>query len=102
MHIVINGTAATMELDTGASVSVMNAVQFHRLTERAVPIQPYRGKPLTSYSGQLLHVVGEAQVHITYGRQSHTLPLVIVDGNKVIRQRGYARNFRRHDLHRTL
>nr|XP_037285010.1 uncharacterized protein K02A2.6-like [Rhipicephalus microplus] len=63
----------SMELDTGASVSVMAGKAFKR-TFPDVPVEA-SGVMLRSYSGQLTQVDGQAQVSVRLGDREATLPL---------------------------
>ena len=68
-----------MELDTGASLSVMGETTFRSLLGNTVPIEPTEVR-LRTYTGDGLPVLGEATVTVTYESQSVTLPLIIVQG----------------------
>lgn len=68
----------SMELDTGASVSVMAGKAFKR-TFPDVPVEAL-GVMLRSYSGQLTQVDGQAQVSVRLGNREATLPLHLTKG----------------------
>ena len=68
-----------MELDTGASLSVMGETTFLSLLGNTVPSEPTEVR-LCTYTGDRLPVLGEATVTVTYESQSVTLPLIIVQG----------------------
>ena len=69
----------TMEVDTGASVSIMSEDTYRkiwpkkRLIESSVKLQTYSKEPLP--------VVGARDVFVQYEGQSATLPLIVVKGN---------------------
>ena len=67
-----------MEIDTGASLSIMSAQEFLNLwPERSVVATDVT---LHSYSGECIPVVGSVDVCVSYKGQKITLPLVIVRG----------------------
>ena len=72
-----------MQLDTGAAVSIIPETLYNKiLTKRHLT----RIRPLRSYSGDKLDLLGELQVSVKYGAQTITLPLVVVvvvKGSKV-------------------
>lgn len=76
--VKIQGVPIEMEVDTGATYSVISEELVKKLTVplevKASPIQ------LKSYTGQVIRVMGEAQVTVEYGDQVHKLKLVVVPG----------------------
>ena len=67
-----------MEIDTGASLSIMSEQEFLNLwPERSVVATDVT---LHSYSGECIPVVGSVDVCVSYKGQKITLPLVIVRG----------------------
>ena len=77
---MVNGRSLPMELDTGASVSIISQ---EALTKFLPSTQP---KPsdiiLRTYSGERLKVVGEVYVSVEYGgHPRQILPLVVVEGD---------------------
>ena len=79
VDLVLEGKLVTMELDTGAPVSLMSWAKFnglfpvHSLQSCNLPMQIYLGEPI--------NVRGQAQMEVQYEQQYVKLPLVIVDGN---------------------
>ncbi|XP_033729753.1 uncharacterized protein K02A2.6-like [Pecten maximus] len=75
IDLLIDNKQQKMELDTGASVSLMSEKEYK---------QKYDGKlnksstVLRTYNGQLLPVVGEKSVTVQYGDQHLSLPLLVV------------------------
>ncbi len=67
-----------MEIDTGASLSVMSEQEFRNLW----PKHPLVASDVTlhSYSGECIPVVGSVDVSVQYKGKLQTLPLVIVKG----------------------
>ena len=67
-----------MEIDTGASLSIMSEQEFLNLwPERSVVATDVT---LHYYSGECIPVVGSVDVCVSYKGQKITLPLVIVTG----------------------
>ena len=68
-----------MELDTGAAVSVISpqtkAQMFPQSTLTDCTLT------LTTYTGELLEVVGQILVEVKHGRQVKQLPLYVVKGD---------------------
>ena len=78
VHVVLDHCSVPMEVDTGASVSIMPENLYRQLW-------PTRGLKettirLQTYSKQPTAVVGVTDVQIDYEGQTATLPLVIVKG----------------------
>ena len=72
-----------MEIDTGASVSLISRDTYTKLwlnQERRPKLQP-SARRLRTYTGQELDVQGSVTVDVTYGSQSEKLPLLVVAGN---------------------
>ena len=68
-----------MEVDTGASVSLMSDNTFRRLWPAATrpPLSPSDAR-LHTYSGELIKVLGTTSVTVRYRSQVKQLPLLIV------------------------
>ena len=66
-----------MELDTGASLSIMSKNTFRKHW----PSRPLESttRKLTTYTGETIDVLGTAQVQVTHGENSAELELMIVD-----------------------
>ncbi|XP_070394027.1 uncharacterized protein [Dermacentor albipictus] len=79
LTIEICGHPISMELDAGASVSVMVAKLFKR-TFPGVSVEA-SGVMLRSYSGQRSHVQGQAQVSVCFCDREATLPLYLKKGS---------------------
>ena len=78
VEVSLNGSPVQMEVDTGASCSLMNGAMFSQLVPECQLTPPSRS--LFTYTNEEVSVQGVAQVHVAYGDQAETLPLVIVDG----------------------
>ena len=82
LQVLINGKPVQMELDTGATVSVISEQEWNQLFPVTNNLQPYTGKPLRGYSGKQLDIAGQATVQVVYEQQVTDLPLVIIAGMK--------------------
>ena len=79
VQLTINDHPLVMELDTGAAVSIISQSQ----QEKELPdikLSPCNIR-LKTYTGERMHVVGEAAVEICCNQQKETLPLIVVTGN---------------------
>eukprot|EP00731_Ephydatia_muelleri_P012858 Em0007g168a len=80
IEVELNGIPLKMELDTGASVSLVSKKTWREklgspLTKRKIVLR--------AYSGHRLHVIGETTVDVNAGSQRHkSLPLVVVEGEE--------------------
>ena len=78
--LIIEGCPLSMEIDTGASVSVVSE-SFNKQYLAHMQLNP-TAKKLRSYSGDALKVLGELDVNTTYKEQQARLPLVVIAGNR--------------------
>ena len=85
LNVEIDGRSTLMEVDTGASVSVIALGTL----EKKLPALKSRltecSTSLFSYSGKAIPVIGEVEVEVkvaesTEPQKMHKLPLVVVDG----------------------
>ena len=76
--MVISGQPLSMELDTGAAVTLVSEETFQSKWSN-VTLQPSTAQ-LHTYSGEPLPVVGQAEVKVQYGEQELQLPLIVVGG----------------------
>ena len=76
--VKINGISFKMELDTGASVTVIPEEMWEKELG-SVPLVE-SSVTLKSYSGHAIPVVGEATVHVQYQTQQVNLPMVVTKG----------------------
>ena len=77
---MIEGCSLSMEIDTGASVSVVPKSFYKQYLAHMQLNQT--AKKLKSYSEDKLKVLGELDVNITYKEQQARLPLVVIAGNR--------------------
>ena len=77
--VKVKGENFSMELDTGASVSIMSEEAWRRQLPK-VPLEESKIK-LKTYTGEALEIIGQAQVEVTYQDQTTKLPLQILKEN---------------------
>ena len=79
LSVKLNEHTVEMELDTGASVSLMSESTFKQLwpREKLVPSQCR----LCSYSKEPIPVLGSCEVVVSYKNQQATLLLIVVEGD---------------------
>ena len=71
-----------MELDTGASVSIVSEATFNRLWPQGeAPAMHESQVKLKTYSGEQLTVKGMIEVEVQYADQQAQLQLVVARGN---------------------
>ena len=78
-EVELNGTLVSMEVDTGAAVSLMSQAVQERLFSQAT-LQATTTN-LRTYTGEAMEVIGKLPVTVTYANQSKALTLYIVPGN---------------------
>ena len=77
VQLQIDGVPLTMELDTGASLSLMSKTTFHKhWPNRSLQATT---RKLRTYTGETIGVLGTAQVCVTHGKNSADLELMVVD-----------------------
>ena len=74
----VNGEECSMELDTGASVSIMSEEAWRKRFPTA-PLEESQIK-LRTYTGEAIVIIGQANVQVTYQDQFANLPLQIIKG----------------------
>ena len=79
VDLKLNGKLLCMELDTGATVSLVSEKTFHQLFP-STTLQP-SSIQLHSYLGESITVVGQVEVEVNYGTQTVKLPLIVVSGD---------------------
>ena len=76
--VEVDGCSIPMEVDTGASVSIMSEIMYHKLwPRRSLGTSLIR---LQTYSKEPIAVVGSTEVQVAYEGQIAKLPLVVVKG----------------------
>ena len=77
--VEIEGRSLIMELDNGASVTLISESVFNKLClDKPLRLSSSR---LSTYSGERLPVLGQLQVNVTCGDQQARLPLHVVAGH---------------------
>ncbi|XP_064402603.1 uncharacterized protein K02A2.6-like [Halichondria panicea] len=78
--VTLNGLDTTMEIDTGAALSVMNEHTYRSLwPKRKPPLKPTSIR-LKTYTGEHIVVKGIIRVHVLYQAQQAELDLLVVAG----------------------
>ena len=79
VNVDIEGITVSMQLDTGASLSLMAETTFkEHWLQRSLSSSQVK---LCSYSSEAIHVLGAVDVNVTYKGQSHKVPLIVVKGS---------------------
>ncbi len=93
-----------MEVDTGASLSVISETSYNSLwpdMDQAPTLWPSK-VTLKTYTGSVVPIVGEIRVDVKYNGQKHDLSAVVVKGdgpNLIGRDWLSVINFNFHELH---
>ncbi len=75
----IDDVSLAMELDTGASVSIISEDTWK--TKFAGTMLENTEIRLKTYTGEPMRVLGQLRVNVKYHNQEHTLPLLVVGGS---------------------
>ena len=78
LNLHVGGKPLTMELDTGASVSLISKKTWKN-TLKSPPLSPSEIK-LKTYSEEALKVLGQCMVEVRHGEQTCQAPLIVVAG----------------------
>ena len=82
VKLKLNGAPISMELDTGAGISIMSKSTYNQLwSESKRPPLQTSTVHLKTYTGEKLPVLGVTDVVAEYQQQSERMQLHIVDGN---------------------
>ena len=78
----IDGENLPMEVDTGASMTLISKATFDKLwnPQNAPSLQPTSSK-LRTYIGEHIEVLGAANVNVSFQEQHKQLQLLVVRGN---------------------
>ena len=79
LNVDVLGKSISMELDTGAAVSLISE-ETYKKSFPDVSLQELTVK-LKSYSGEDIPVIGQMEVLVKYNHQEGNLPLLVVKGN---------------------
>ena len=70
-----------MEVDTGATLSIIGHKTYQQLwTKNAPPLKPIQAH-LRTYTGEAIKTLGEVDVEVNLDKQTKQLILLIVDGD---------------------
>ena len=79
LSVDVQGETISMELDTGAAVSLISEGTYNQFFSD-VSLKKSTVK-LKSYSGEDIPVLGQMEVFVKYNQQGETLPLLVVKGD---------------------
>ena len=79
VEVIINGTPVQMELDTGASLSLLSKSTYEQIP--SLKLQPTFVQ-LKAYTGEVVQILGEANVTVNYGKHKQQLVVYVVNGNR--------------------
>ena len=79
-NLRINGKDLVMEIDTGSSVSIISEGTFDKRFVDNILLTPSTSK-LRTYTGEVMPVVGMAEVDVEYKGQKECMSLLVVPGN---------------------
>ncbi len=80
-NVLVNNCKVPMEIDTGASVSIMSETTYNSVFKHEKPsIHMGEHVELRTYTGQKIPVVGSCSVTVEHNNQNTQLPLLIVSG----------------------
>ena len=81
-NVSLCGQDVQMQVDTGASCSVMSKANFDAVLSDKVALDMSVKPRLCGFDGNPLPVVGQATVEVCYGDQKCVLPLIVVQGDR--------------------
>ena len=79
VDVSLNCANLTMEVDTGAAVSIISRAQLHELLPEVSKTLKPASVRLRTYTGEYMKIAGEAQVNVIHNGQQELLPLVVVE-----------------------
>ena len=78
----INGAELSLEVDTGATLSIRSMGTYERLWHKAdAPTLGPSTARLKKYTGETIKVVGELKVNVSISKQQRQMNLIVVEGN---------------------
>ena len=83
VKVKINNADLQMEVDTGATLSIISKKTYERLwpTQKLAPLLKFSHATLKTYTGEQIKVLGSIDVNVTYQTQKRRLPLLVVAGD---------------------
>ena len=81
VSVTLSNAETVMEVDTGATLSVMSDETYNRLwaPDARPPLLPSSAQ-LSTYTGEKFYALGKIMVNVSYQHQQHQLSLLIVPG----------------------
>ena len=79
VEIVLGGSKTMMEVDTGATKTILNETTYARLRDALGPLRKTKAV-LSTYTGERIPAVGEALIPEKYKDQQYDLKAIIVQG----------------------
>ena len=79
VEVSIDGQGITMELDTGAAVSLVSEITYKLLWPKQVLTRSTA--TLTTYSGEVLKVIGKWEPRVCWNSRTEKVPIVVLNGN---------------------
>ena len=79
VNVNIGNKTITMEVDTGAALTVISEKIFHEHFS-GLSVKPTNLR-LKTYTKEIITPVGSVEMMVEYKNQQHTLPLIVVPGN---------------------
>ena len=81
--VTLNGVPVMMEIDTGATKSIISSRQFEQIRQGSQQLQLITENlpTLRTYSGHMTQPAGGVTVGVRHQEQSYTLPSLVVTGN---------------------
>ena len=78
--MLINGVPIEMEIDTGASVSLMGEDTYSLIKDSEKPLMKSDAR-LHTYTGEPIYILGSTEVTVEHNGQIMSLPLIVMRGN---------------------
>ena len=80
--VKVNGNSLSMEIDTGASVSIVSQHTLEIIREGTTSlVLKESAVKLQTYTGEVIGVCGSTMVPVEHNGQTVTLPLIVTVGN---------------------
>ena len=82
VHLIMNSVPVSMELDTGAAISLINSATYHRIAQ-ASQLNPLQKSQVTlkTYTGETINTLGWTIAQVKCGEKEVTLPIHVVEGD---------------------
>ena len=81
VDILVNDNNIQMEIDTGASLTIMSYAKFKKLNcDEKLIVNSFSAK-LKTYTGEIIIPIGVVEFDVKYGAQNVSLPIIILSGS---------------------